>query len=469
MLQGSMVIDVKLPELTDKTIKSFIRTLSEHDRKETEALSSYLLALKELTSKIDEIKADERQNRKKNRARFNVFNCLTRHHLEELHSNFLCYLLNPKESHDCNDMFLSEFYSGLHQGNASGSSPELLENHRFDCAWVEREHYCGVIEGSRTFIDIYIETPTLIIAIENKINAGEQTDQIMRYAKYCKRSKKKYLVLYLTKTGEKSNTAKSELYQAISYENDINKWLDSCMELVAAYPMAYTGLRYYSDLLNEKILNQPPNTVIMKLKDLLLNDENVHLLKYAKELTNATTEVSNQLRKDFFIALGKELSTMNIDFQPAGRILTPISANNIWDKVHQGYTCHNGSLSLMLNGNIKLYFCIEHDQIDVWYGLFAVNVNNSQGTNGKNVEETRRIKEIMISKLPTITPEDGWWVCTRYFQFDGFAFGDDDMSYLLATRMKDAVGQFMTELQEYLKAWKETVIQFNNENNSVTK
>ncbi len=444
-------------EILDKEIKPFFNKLAAIEQEEFLDLKNYIKSLKSFTSKIDEIKKEHENSRKITKERFNVFTCLTRHHLEELHSKFLHYLLNPKATHDCDDLFLQAFFNQVKL--KAEVDPGI--NYQFEKATVEREKTVSVWQPNDTRLDIYIDTPEFILAIENKIEAGEMPDQIKRYAEYCRRQNKKYIVFYLTKTGYKSETAENEKYLAISYKDEITKWLEQSIISTEQFPVVASGLKFYLDILNNSILKIPSKSVIMDLAKLLLEKENVSLLKYMKEFVGAATQIRNQLRIEFFEAVAKRLSLLNKGFKPVSYILNGISVNKIWPEVNQGLTCFEPSLILAVGSNYKIYFCIEHNGSNLWYGLFAVNSITEKGTNGNALPEIKQIKDKMAMKLPDLTLNDAYWFCTRYFYFNELGFGNDDLNYYLATDLNTGVELFLQEVCEYLTAWEETVMEYN--------
>ncbi len=446
-----------LNEVIESVIIRNTETTLQHDRE----LILTVQELKPLVLKVDGFRDEYEQDRRERKNRFNVFNCLTRHHLEELHSNFICYLLNPYDTHDCGVLFLNEF---CRQITSVDVKFEIDDKHlkELEDATVEREHYCGVIEGIRTFIDIYIECETFIIAIENKINAGEQPSQISRYAKYCKVQGKEFYILYLTKSGDDSSTAFNEPYTSISYSAQIKSWLESCLVLTQKYPIANTGIQFYYNLLNEKILRQPSNKVIMKMKEILTQPENIHLLKYMKEFTGALAEISIDQKRDFFVALAPKLDALKLDFRPVSRIFKPIPISKISETKDQGFTCFAQSLCLEINKDIKVYFCIEHNLSHLWYGLLAVDSKTNDVRDGRLMAELGTLKQTMSMKIPDIELDDEWWCCTQYFTYEGSEYGDDNFSYFLATEQSKAVEQFMSGITAYINVWKSIIVSYNS-------
>lgn len=112
---------------------------------------------------------------------YNIFNDLGFMSYEvHLHSMFLVNLLNPKGSHGQRGKLLEAFLKML-QKSFPAISTNCLE---FDTAnaSVEVEKYIGRqtdSEGGR--IDIYISDGKHSIIIENKIYAGDQYHQMLRY------------------------------------------------------------------------------------------------------------------------------------------------------------------------------------------------------------------------------------------------------------------------------------------------
>jgi len=125
-------------------------------------------------NEIDRIIIKNTAEQKRKRSRFSVFECLTRHHLEDLHSKFLPYLLNPLESHDFGDLFLPLFIETIQE------NPDIcseFKNGELDLpnARLVREKFigCSYDTDFYGFIDIFISTNKLDIVIENKIKAIE--------------------------------------------------------------------------------------------------------------------------------------------------------------------------------------------------------------------------------------------------------------------------------------------------------
>jgi len=113
--------------------------------------------------------------------KFNIFDCLKLTRAEIRHSNFLGWLLDPKETHGLNDYFLKEFLKKILYGNKSfkdiDNTPSIFDIDIWDMSNVE-------VKRESEYIDILIvdEDNKFILVIENKIDTGQHDDQLERYA-----------------------------------------------------------------------------------------------------------------------------------------------------------------------------------------------------------------------------------------------------------------------------------------------
>ena len=204
---------MSISDIQWQTFSSQISAEQEVRQQDLKRLASACQVLGENT---DAVAVRHKEHLIATKGRFNLLSILTKHHLEELHSKLLVYLLDPRGTHDCHTLFLHLFLEELRSDKKIaeillGLSDQELPMANIRPEWEIRK---GDLYGR---IDIFLETPHYIIAIENKIYASEQTDQIARYATYCRDNGKKYLVLYLTLEGDYSNESLGEEYFPISY------------------------------------------------------------------------------------------------------------------------------------------------------------------------------------------------------------------------------------------------------------
>ena len=135
---------------------------------------------------------------------FDMFRVMGVSHKELVHSNILAALLNSNVAHGMDTSFRDAYLSSLADCECTGQplTAELLSNTHAVPAKVARE---------LAHIDVLLDFPTLrlVIAIENKIWAADQVDQVARYQQalcdlyphYAHRA-----LVYLTPKGRNSST-----------------------------------------------------------------------------------------------------------------------------------------------------------------------------------------------------------------------------------------------------------------------
>jgi hypothetical protein len=104
-------------------------------------------------------------------------------------------------------------------------------------------------------LDIVIRSPDLnyLCVIENKVYAGEQSNQLWRYGEWLKTQEQDYpqrALIYLTLHGLASTTAQGVQHFCLSYKRDINWWLTKTIPNVQA-PVVKTVVRQYLDLIGK--------------------------------------------------------------------------------------------------------------------------------------------------------------------------------------------------------------------------
>jgi len=201
--------------------------------------------------------------RKKTRLNFNFMYGLVRDkaHIEKYHSNFIFYLLDPSESHDCDGLFLELFLHYLSRKakekdkfKESGLSiNDILNKPNFNLE--------ATFDSNR--IDITFSssnTSEWFVFIENKVRSGEGDYQLMRYATVAKKNYKKWLGIYLTPNGEKPNLTDADLLNVICLDyTDIIKWLEDCRNTLSEHQNISFALLQYINIIKEYITNTMEN------------------------------------------------------------------------------------------------------------------------------------------------------------------------------------------------------------------
>jgi hypothetical protein len=217
--------------------------------------------------------------------RFNIFGILNLKTDELSHSKFIAELLDPKGSHGKNkflDLFLEKI----------GEKDFYRKD---DLIRVETEKPIGyVTSDSGGRIDIFInnnKNPKQII-IENKIYAGDQPNQLLRYRNYDPTAR----LIYLTLDGRDAENAKEIEYTKLSYSDDIIPWLEECKKEAVNFPILRETLTQYillvKDLTGSNEMKNEYLDVILK------NGEN---FAAALDIANNITEAKRRAIADRFI------------------------------------------------------------------------------------------------------------------------------------------------------------------------
>lgn len=205
-------------------------------------------------------------------------------------SELLAFFINPKSSHGQQDAFLREFLRIL-----------VFEVEDKTISEIQCEK--GIDKKRR--IDLYIKFKSgEIIAIENKVWAKDQHNQLLDYANYLKKKTPKYKLFYLNPYGhnpsedsieekDKNKLESEDCFQIIKYTSEINDIVSAWISVCEADNVSYF-LKQFKQYLNHKFLGK--NTFNMKdnLKDLVYSNINE-----VSELVNAYNSIDNNIQAVF--------------------------------------------------------------------------------------------------------------------------------------------------------------------------
>lgn len=282
---------------------------------------------------------------------FNIFNILGFSTSEvRLHSAFISELLKPYGDHGLEEHFLISFI------NLVVKQIEDLKDFEFDVksAKVTSEFDIGPISKDGTKggrIDILLEDiKGQLIIIENKINAGDQPMQLLRYYNYAIDKKGfgseniNFCILYLTKEGnspsnislgiedkdsvtpnEKANTKVK--YECISYNKDIKNWLDECIRIAALYPSVRETIQQYKINLFQ-ILNYMAKDNSDKMLEILTSSNNIET---TIEILKKSSDIYKQVRQNFINELKAFIEKEGLRFEYDKGIVGP--SNNCWIRI----------------------------------------------------------------------------------------------------------------------------------------
>ena len=229
-----------------------------------------------------------------------------------LHSMFLANLLNPKGSHGQRGKFLEAFLKMLQKSFSAISADSLELDTAIASVGVEK--YIGRqtdSEGGR--IDIYFTDGKHSIIIENKIYAGDQHHQMLRYWNYGMSQKgddteKSFVLIYLTLDGcspsidSLGEDLKENDIVCLSYKSDIRGWLDRCVELASRTPLVRETINQYIstiDILTNNVMEDNK-----ELLDILSKEENLDAIY---DIANNKNIVVNRIINEVFIPKLRDL------------------------------------------------------------------------------------------------------------------------------------------------------------------
>lgn len=229
---------------------------------------------------------------------------------EMMHSSVIASLLDTRGSHGQKCRFLELFL---------GCLPERFKSFDASGARTACERYIGQkTEDSGGRVDICIENSSgKMIVIENKIFAGDQEHQILRYVEFLRgrplnRDGVEFPVLYLTPDGHSPSDDSTQTdrmqcrcgedYVCISYRDVIVPWLDKCINEMQEKPHLKEHLTTYRDIIKKKVLGMDRKKDIINIIE--STEKNI---KAAREISGQLDEIKNDAVTTFWRTIKKNL------------------------------------------------------------------------------------------------------------------------------------------------------------------
>lgn len=322
---------------------------------------------------------------------FNIFNDLGFMSNEvHLHSMFLANLLNPKGSHGQRGKFLEAFLKMLQKSFPAISADSLELDTAI--ASVEVEKYIGRqtdSEGGR--IDIYLTDGKHSIIIENKIYAGDQHHQMLRYWNYGMSQKgndteKSFVLIYLTLDG--CSPSKDSLGEdlkendivCLSYKSDIRGWLDRCVELASRTPLVRETINQYIstiDILTNNVMEDNK-----ELLDILSKEENLDAIY---DIANNKNIVVNRFINEVFIPKLRDLA------ESKGLTMGDNCTENWMEESWAGASFYNPKWKYL-----KLAFEFEHKGLG--FLIFGFRPKDEDGVKREDVKDWEKVQKNYSTK-----------------------------------------------------------------------
>ncbi|MFN8417485.1 MAG: PD-(D/E)XK nuclease family protein [Cytophagaceae bacterium] len=315
--------------------------------------------------------------------RFNIFSILNISSNEvRLHSNLIAELLSRNGTHGMKDSFCRSFFKlfPFEQNN-------IISNFNYDNYIVEVEKYTGIINEDYTSggrLDIVItDNSNNRVIIENKIFAGDQKNQLLRYYNFDKRS----IILYLTLEGTEpsiwstNNTIHNSIdFHCISYRYFISNWLIECMELSKEKPRINQIINQYLQIV-KNYSNPNYNN--------LMTNEIVNIISTDKELYMSIDEIVNSYN-----------------------VFRRSISDKFWEQLRLKKP--NGSIVITQN-NIVIKLDIDEDNEGFYIGFYLEK--NNQRIKGTD-ESVAHIADKLLDISPKFIKNDNYigWIFSNTFR-----------------------------------------------------
>ncbi len=206
-----------------------------------------------------------------------------RPHLEDVISNTLRFFMDPKEPHELGTLFLEALLDARSE-SAKQNCPDISSSRDIK---VEREHSTKE-SGSAPRIDLWVESDTHIIAIENKIYAASHNPLKDYYAHAKDQSKGEPICCYLCLNRPKLSNQELHNFEAIEYR----KFLDK-IEGRLGNRLAHSDQQHYTPFVLD---------FLRQLKYLSegcpMNESLINLFKEHKEHKEVAPSLVNSIRED---------------------------------------------------------------------------------------------------------------------------------------------------------------------------
>lgn len=346
------------------------------ESKDFKLLFNQILSTNARYSKINELTGEN----------FNVFRILKLESSEvRMHSSFIAELLNPKGCHGQKDVFLKLFINSL-----------CFKQNVIDTASckVEVEKHTGKINDERTEggrIDILItDKDNNQIIVENKIYAGDQHNQLLRYFKHSPKADLIYLSLNGKEPEEYSKgiLESGKDYQCRSYSTHISDWLEVCRKEVAVLPIIRESITQYINLI-KYLTNQTLNDSMKEEVAQILSNN----LEASFIIADNIDEALKIVLEKFYVQLDKVAEELGLNFEE--NIDFRFKAN------FRGFNFRKTEWK-----NVGLTFQFWGYDTDLTYGFTAMeDINNKDYPKKLNDALDKQFKNLVDIKIK----ENSWW------------------------------------------------------------
>jgi hypothetical protein len=347
---------------------------------------------------------------------FNVFQILRVGHLEvTTHSPILAELLKPNGVHGQGAAFLRLFLAHF-----------KISGFDADTAKVKMEHSIGAVtDDSGGRIDILIKDGKgATILIENKIYAGDQPNQMTRYAEFYPTAHLFYLTLD-RREPEGADTVQG--IHCISYANDVLAWLKDCRKEAACVHTVRETISQYIHLLQDLTHQNTSTRMNQELTNAVLQNQDSY--KAFMALCHARREIRAAILAGLNDNLRKIAETLNLE------LAQPISGDG---RSYDGWLMTGPALAAQ---NLRIgFYCASKDYQNFFFGFTRIDIK------GIDSPVTQVVQELFKAEFGMLPPTEScaahsWWNDHRYWTdatFESIRFGSftDELRTMLERLLK---------------------------------
>ena len=314
----------------------------------------------------------------------NIFQILRITNNEIRHSNFLSWLLDPKESHKLGDIFLKRFLREVFSSDKFGDIDQV-DVEGMDLSKVE-------IQREWKNIDILIILEGVVVCIENKVLSKEHSNQLKRYKEIIEKQFPDYqqTFVYLTPDGEDSEE-ETDTYEPISYEFIVDS-LDRILSV-------------YGESLNEQVKNYIKDYVTIIKRELMGTDKLTELSKKIyqnhKELFDFINEHKPDIMDEMGVILKNQLKSKGYIIGSSSKKRVRFTTQSILD-----LTYINKNVKWWKNGESFLFEFILYEEKNKL--IFKVVISPSDKDYDVN-----RLKEMLLEIEDFAEPRGKKWMVTQ--------------------------------------------------------
>jgi hypothetical protein len=352
--------------------------------------------------------------------KFNIFSSLGIINQEIRHSNFLAWLLDPKETHNLSDYFTTSFLK-LATNNDTNENPEL---NIIDIDTLDLTSLQVYREWNNIDVLLVDDDKKVVCIIENKVNSAEHSNQLLKYRNIVETNYPDYrkLYVYLTIYGEEPNTDK--YYITISFKevsilieslldrketqlnDEIKIFINHYNEMIKRYIMEESEVQELCEQLYKK--HKKALDLIFKHKPDIYSDIRYVLEEIIDENSNLTKDhcsksyirfISNKL--DFFPKEGEgwTKSKRIVLFE----IVNYNKEVNLVLYIGPGESSIRQSIYDHVKSKTNVFNKTSANLTDKWASIYKVKLSTISNLEGKSKEE---IKETLSNQLNKFFDKD---------------------------------------------------------------